>query len=642
MKNFSFKKFASSLLLSVIAICLLSINSFAVSQPGRFSSNINSAKDDYSKGEEIEFYAEISNDSYNDLYSVVFEATPSDDKGLFTAGINNQTFKCFPAGDKQKMSFSLCEESNILETGAAIAGISALLFSVYAFFIKKYYSVATIYITLSLIFTSVFSSFTIQPERLNFSRETETLGIYSVNYDGEEYSFKLQVSYEKPKKQSEFKDKMLGVAEDNSYIEANFSFKRDDRCGIIFSAESEDFSPEKINGYLFLADRKINEARIYSCEGGKYTLIASKPFEIPEICKLRVEYTASALKAYIFGNNSDVYPIFDLPFTSTGKFYGVRSIRDNFDNAATGKLKNLPTAATYTNPVKANMPDPYILKYDGTYYLYGTDMPGSGFGVYTSQDLVNWQPAGVCAKKGEILGNDGFWAPEVYYANNQFYMLYTADEFLCMAVSKSPTGPFVKTSDNYIFSDFLSIDGNLLFDDDGSVYLYFSKVIKDSGRPQQQIWGCKMNDDLLSADRSTLTHLTSASEWEGRTNEGPFVIKHNGIYYLSYSGNAYTSEDYSVGYATAKSPLGKFIKYKQNPILMHDRYVFGPGHHCFVMSPDDSEMFIVYHSHKSESEVHPRNLCIDRIKFIKDDSGNEIMSVYGPTITPQPMPSNSF
>ena len=36
-----------------------------------------------------------------------------------------------------------------------------------------------------------------------------------------------------------------------------------------------------------------------------------------------------------------------------------------------------------------NCADPYVLEYDGTYYLYGTG-GRSGIKVYTSTDLANW------------------------------------------------------------------------------------------------------------------------------------------------------------------------------------------------------------------------------------------------------------
>ena len=634
----SIKKFIATIISVFALICLLTVSSFAASDGGRFSSDINPVRDEYAKGEEIEFYADVDNISLDDLHSVVFEAVPSDGKGLFTAGINNRSFECFMGGENQKMTFSLCEESNIIEIGGTLAGISALLFSVYAFFIRKYYSVATLFITASLIFTSAFASFPSQADRLNFARQTEFLGSYSVIYDGEEHTFDIKVSYEKPKVSDETEDKILGEVKGNAYIESDISLADNIKSGMIFASNGSN-ALDEFKGYLFVADCKEDFVYIYSADGGRYEMIASKPYDVPKECKMRVEYTDKALKAYILDGSDNPYPVFDLPFTPYGSFYGIKNSQNNFKNTKVGEISETYVGETYTNPVKDNSPDPYVLKYNGMYYLYATNMPDYGFEVYASKDLVNWQSAGVCAEKGDIFGNGGFWAPEVYFRNDKFYMLYTADEYLCIAVSNSPTGPFVKTSDSYILSDFYCIDGNLLFDDDGSVYLYFSKVIKDGKNSCQEIWGCKMSDDLLSIDRSTLTRLLTPNGWESKTDEGPFVIKHNGTYYLTYSGNAYTDKEYSVGYATSASPLGGFEKYEQNPILKYNKYAFGPGHHCFVMSPDDSEMFIVYHCHKSSQEVHPRGLYIDRVKFTENGKGEEIMSLYGPTVTPQPMPS---
>lgn len=629
------KKIISSLILAFTVICLLSINAFAASDSGRFSANIKPVKNEYSKGEEIEFYSDISNTSFDDLHSVVFEAAPSDSKGLFTAGINNKSYESFMGGENQKTTLSLCEEDDILEIGSTIAGISALIFSVYAFFIKKYYPIATIFITVSLIFTSAFASFPTQLERLNFARETENLGSYSVIYDGEEYSFDINVSYEKPNTQ-EAEIKILGKAAEETFIEADASLKGNPKSGIIFASNGQI---EDFKGYVFAADIKNDYVYIYSSVGGDYDLIASKAFDVPEKCKMRLEYGRTALKAYIIDGKESSHLVFDLPITSYyGSYYGIQSCQGNIKNVTVGEYHQTFDVETYTNPVKDNAPDPYILKHNGMYYLYATNMPDYGFEVFVSNDLVNWESAGVCAKKGDIIGNGGFWAPEVYCKNGKFYMLYTADEYLGIAISDSPTGPFVKTSDNFVISDFFCIDGNLLFDDNGSVYLYFSKVIKDGNNSCQQIWGCKMNDDLLSVDRSTLTCLLTPNGWESKTDEGPFVIKHGGTYYLTYSGNAYSDKEYSVGYATSNSPLGKFKKYEQNPILKYTAYSRGPGHHCFIMSPDDSEMFIAYHCHKSSTELHPRGLYIDRVEFT-ENNGNEILYVYGPTVTPQSMPS---
>ena len=69
--------------------------------------------------------------------------------------------------------------------------------------------------------------------------------------------------------------------------------------------------------------------------------------------------------------------------------------------------------------------DPFLLYYNGVYYLYGTtevskqpkslndfstsDMGVDGIYVYTSIDLLNWKKEGLCLKKGDVIGDKWFW-----------------------------------------------------------------------------------------------------------------------------------------------------------------------------------------------------------------------------------------
>ena len=69
-------------------------------------------------------------------------------------------------------------------------------------------------------------------------------------------------------------------------------------------------------------------------------------------------------------------------------------------------------------------------------------------------------------------------------------MVYTADEHPAIAVSDCPIGPFKKLTDNWLREE-PAIDGHLLFDDDGSIYLYFASI---DGRNQIRV--AKMSDDL--------------------------------------------------------------------------------------------------------------------------------------------------
>lgn len=97
--------------------------------------------------------------------------------------------------------------------------------------------------------------------------------------------------------------------------------------------------------------------------------------------------------------------------------------------------------------------DPTIFFHEGIYYLYGTGKSNEGFLVYTSTDMKLWEgPKGVgegfALRKGDAYGNRGFWAPQVFFYNNKFYMVYTANESIAIAESNSPLGPFNKAKKN--------------------------------------------------------------------------------------------------------------------------------------------------------------------------------------------------
>ena len=285
----------------------------------------------------------------------------------------------------------------------------------------------------------------------------------------------------------------------------------------------------------------------------------------------------------------------------------------------------------YLNPLMKGA-DPFVLTHDGMYYLYSTNA-NDGYRVFMSENLADWQDMGYCLKNEDVMGDKWFWAPEILFINNKFYMVYSSEEHLGIAISESPLGPFVQKEKKWLIDD-LAIDGHFFVDDDGQVYLYYVKLDGTN-----QIYVSKMNDDLLSIDQSTETFLIKAEEeWETidcLVTEGPFVLKHNGKYYLTYSANHTRNENYAVGYAVSDSPFGPFVKYAKNPILHKTDEVNGTGHHSFTRSLDGSEMICIYHRHCSKEVFQPRLVCVDRAGFEKNGDGDDILVVYGPTNSPQ-------
>lgn len=298
-------------------------------------------------------------------------------------------------------------------------------------------------------------------------------------------------------------------------------------------------------------------------------------------------------------------------------------------------------AKTYQNPLLPEIADPDILFWEGSYYLYATT-PGRNIGgikVYTSKDLVNWEDAGMAMTAGpDNWGTEGFWAPDLIEKDGQFYMYYTANEHLCVSVAQHPLGPFKQKQVGPMHADTQEIDAHAYRDEDGQYYFYFVRF--DDGN---HIYGAKLNPDMLIIDEASVVPvLTPSQPWEmdmANINEGPYMLKHEGRYYLTYSGSHFESPLYGAGYAVSDSPLGPFEKYAENPIMQSNSLVHGAGHHAVAQSPDGSELFMIYHRHQNLVTTDPREFAIDRMRFTKNAAGETILEVYGPTVTPQAYPS---
>ncbi|MCE1156629.1 MAG: family 43 glycosylhydrolase, partial [Bacteroidales bacterium] len=104
-------------------------------------------------------------------------------------------------------------------------------------------------------------------------------------------------------------------------------------------------------------------------------------------------------------------------------------------------------------------------------------------------------------------------------------------------------------------------------------------------------WVAVLNPDMASfaTERKEIT--------PERYFEGPWMIKHEGTYYLTYSEGKTIEDSYEVRYATSDSPFGPFTQGANSPILTKDSslQVYGPGHHTIVQL--QGQHFILYHKH---------------------------------------------
>ena len=390
-------------------------------------------------------------------------------------------------------------------------------------------------------------------------------------------------------------------------------------------------------GYCFVVTK--NKMTLYKFND-EMEEMSSKSFygiEKGKEIKLRLEIEKKACRAYVLDDAAGMepWPEFAMEVKSC-KGYNIGYIELS-GNGATykdfGVSYNKSTATeTYTNAVYDGYADPDVLYHDGTYYLYATG--GSGYAVHTSTDLVNWKKQAKKAVEPNLWGiTENYWAPDVEYINGKFYMVVSCNENLGIAVSSSPLGPFTATSDQVLFNK--TIDGHLFVDDDGKVYLYYV-----SWRSSYAIYGVQLDGNMkpiANTEKKIIAPTDAWEKFEGNVTEGPFMLKHNGTYYLTYSGSHYKSSNYAVGYAVSDKPLGTYKKYAENPIMIGNSQISGVGHHCITTTPA-GEMIIVYHCHNSVTQVQTRKMCIDKIRFSPVEGKQDKLEIYGPTTCEQPVP----
>jgi GH43 family beta-xylosidase len=263
--------------------------------------------------------------------------------------------------------------------------------------------------------------------------------------------------------------------------------------------------------------------------------------------------------------------------------------------------------------------DPNIAVFGDTFYLYPTTDGFEGwrstsFRAWSSRDLVHWKNEGVILDLPRDLGwaSGHAWAPTIAAKNGKYYFYYSADQNIGVAVGNSPVGPFKDPLGRPLvakkdFQGMQAIDPVVFVDDDGTAYLYWG---------QGRCKAVKLNDDMISFNMADVRDLTLPGY-----NEGPFVHKRKGTYYLSWSEFDTRDPRYSVAYATSDSPLGPFTKATINPILHGSGPVKGAGHHSIVQVPGCDEWVIAYHRFRiPDGNGYNRETCLSPLRYAEDGS----------------------
>ena len=249
--------------------------------------------------------------------------------------------------------------------------------------------------------------------------------------------------------------------------------------------------------------------------------------------------------------------------------------------------------------------DPFLMRHDGRFYLYCSShshLPG--IKCWVSDDMIRFDYQGfVCTDERTI----GAYAPEVAFNAGKFWMVTSprgSGHYLLK--SDSPLGPFEVVSDNLGNG----IDGSIFVDDDGRSWFY---------RSSHQ--GIRVHAMPTPGEIDVRNKPIEAS-WLGHWTEGPMVIKRDGRYFLTDTGNHVCCRGYHVDYTVSHEGADRGYRRLRNGMLLletRDEY-HALGHSSTCVGPDMDTMYIVYHKNIIGEHNNPlhRSLCMDRLSFNGD------------------------
>ena len=276
-------------------------------------------------------------------------------------------------------------------------------------------------------------------------------------------------------------------------------------------------------------------------------------------------------------------------------------------------------------PARGSAADCGVMKFNGEYYLIGNSLAGD---MFVSRDLVHW------GNRTHVFSMHNSWTPgdtatdrninacDPSYFNGVFHLYWSVDRGslgvvqIGHAVSDKPLGPYHEPETNHWFDS--KIDAHLFLDDDGSFTFYSVKF--GAGN---QIWGQPALDPWTLTGEPQLLLTATPHSWErldttDRVNEGPFVFKYRGQYYLIYNANHGGKKHYALGCAVASSPLAFTDSDKYSDPVVEKAFparghrLTSPGQPTVVRGPNGFERWLVYFL---EVDGARRQQAIDRVLF---------------------------
>lgn len=258
--------------------------------------------------------------------------------------------------------------------------------------------------------------------------------------------------------------------------------------------------------------------------------------------------------------------------------------------------------------------DPAPMVHNDTVFLYTShdEDDATGFKMlnwmlYTTTDMANYTDHGIVASLKDLKWadpNNGAWAPHCIYRNGKYYLYVPVHmRGIGVLVSDSPYGPFTDPLGKPLIKNSMDdIDPAVFIDDDGQAYMYW-------GNPN--CYYVKLNEDMISYSGGINKISSKPPDYQ----EGPWLYKRNGNYYLAYASTCCPE---GIGYAMSKSPTGPWTW--KGKIMDPNRA--SSGNHPGIIDYKGSTYCFGFNYvlNFAETSTHRerRSICVDKMTFNAD------------------------
>lgn len=301
--------------------------------------------------------------------------------------------------------------------------------------------------------------------------------------------------------------------------------------------------------------------------------------------------------------------------------------------------------STYKNPVYgSDFPDPTVVRAkDGTFYSYAT-----GCKAKRSTTLTSWTDvAGVISRPtwNDSIKADGtkdsysLWAADVSYVDGKYVCYYAS----ALWGNGSRTGIGVAVGDTPTkFTD----KGKLFRSTEIGVENSIDPCYVEEFDKKYIVWGsfhdiciAELTDDALAikdftpinnpVSNPSKTRFKGVTKIAGGAFEGAMIYKRGSYYYLFCSvGSCCEGKNSTyrtvVGRSTSlKGPYknkqgGEMVRDNYTTIISGDDRWAGPGHNSEIITDDNGDDWLLYHSYDKNNNYNGRLMLLDKITWSAD------------------------